>query len=259
MDYQLNGKTALITGSTAGIGMAIAGMLAKEGCRVLINGRTENRILEAETKIKREVPEASIGHYLHDFNNSILPSVDEHVDILVNNAGIFTSRSFEETNDLQWQEMFEVNVMSGVRLSRLLLPEMIQKDWGRIIFISSECAELAPADLIAYSATKAALHAVARGLANAAFGTGVTVNTVMPGSTLTEGARSFLEDKAEKEGLSTLEIEQDFFRKERPFSLLGRFASTEEVAYAVAFLASPLSSALNGSILKAEGGSTMGI
>ena len=152
--------------------------------------------------------------------------------------------------------MFDVNIMSGVRLSRLVLPNLLNRNWGRIVFISSECAELVPADLVAYSATKAALHAVSKGIAQSTRGTGVTVNTVMPGSTLSEGARKFLNDKAIEEGRTPQEVESDFFTTERTSSLLQRFATTDEVAHAVTYLCSPISSATNGAVIKVEGGAT---
>jgi NAD(P)-dependent dehydrogenase (short-subunit alcohol dehydrogenase family) len=181
------------------------------------------------------------------------------VDILINNVGIFTSQSFSETSDEDWYKLFEVNVMSGVRLSRQLLPAMLKKGWGRVIFISSECAQLVPEDLIAYSTAKAALHSISRGLAQLTNGTQVTVNTVMPGSTLSEGAIRFLKEQSEKQHISEETVAKEFFSKVRTSSLLARFTSTDEIAQMVTFLSSPLSSATNGAVLKADGGSVSGI
>ena len=181
------------------------------------------------------------------------------IDVLINNVGIYASKSFYETTDEDWYKQFEVNVMSGVRLSRQVLPGMIEKNWGRIIFISSECATLVPEDLIAYSMTKTALLSISRGLAQLTKGTGVTVNTILPGSTLSEGAEQFLADVAQKENKTKDEVEKDFFTNVRTSSLLQRFASVEEVGNTIAYLASPLSSATNGASIKVDGGSMGGL
>ncbi len=263
MDYQLKNKTALITGSTSGIGFAIAKLLAAEGAHVIINGRSEEGIQKAIIKLTNENPLASVTGIAADFTDkksveALVAKID-NVDILINNVGIFTSQSFSETPDEDWYKLFEVNVMSGVRLSRSLLPGMLKKEWGRIIFISSECAQLVPNDLIAYSMTKAAIQSIARGLAQTTQNTAVTVNTVMPGSTLSEGAKRFLKEQAVKERISEEEVASDFFRNVRTSSILGRFTSVEEVAHAVVYLASPISSATNGAVLKVDGGSVPGI
>lgn len=263
MDYQLKNKKALVTGSTSGIGYAVAKLLAQEGTEVIVNGRNQDTVDQAVTKLKTENPSAVISGIAADFNNkksvsSLLQKIKD-VDILVNNVGIYTSQSFTDTTDEDWYRLIEVNILSGVRLSRAFLPTMLKKGWGRIIFISSECAQLVPEDLIAYSMTKAAIHAVSRGLAQTTKGSGVTVNTVMPGSTLSDGAKLFLKDQASKYKISEKEAMDNFFKDVRTSSLLGRFASTDEVAQAVAYLASPLSSATNGAVLKADGGSVSGI
>lgn len=263
MEYHLKNKTALVTGSTSGIGFAIARLLAKEGVNVIINGRNDEGIDKAVVELKKENPSADVTGVIADFTdrNSVtaLVATIGAVDILVNNVGIFTSQSFTDTPDEDWYELFEVNVMSGVRLSRAFLPKMIKKRWGRIIFISSECAQLVPADLIAYSMTKAALLSISRGLAQTTKGTAVTVNAVMPGSTLSEGAKRFLRKQATGENRTEVEVADDFFKKVRTTSLLGRFTSPDEIAHAAVYLASPLSSATNGAVLKVEGGSVPGI
>ncbi|MEM1136229.1 MAG: SDR family oxidoreductase [Bacteroidota bacterium] len=263
MNLHLKNKRALVTGSTSGIGLSIAKTLANEGATVIINGRSQQRIDEAIQAILIEIPGVQVSGIIADFRDKVaIDALIEQVgilDILINNVGIFTSQQFEETSDADWLDMYEVNVMSGVRLSKAFLPKMLQKDWGRIIFISSECAMLVPEDLIAYSSTKAAMLSISRGLAQTTKGSGVTVNAVMPGSTLSEGAKRFLEEQATKKGVSEKEVANNFFDNVRTTSLLGRFASTEEVANTVVYLASPLSSATNGAAIKIEGGSVPGI
>lgn len=263
MDYGLKNKTALVTGSTSGIGFAIAGLLLSEGARVIINGRTEESVNSALVKLEKEYPAANVEGVASDFSDkdaaSVFTKKIDSVDILVNNVGIFTAQSFADTKDADWYRLFEVNVMSGVRLSQAYLPKMMQQGWGRIIFISSECAQLVPQDLIAYSVTKAAVLSISRGLAQTTRGTKVTVNAVMPGSTLSDGAKRLLKEQAARDNRTQAEVEQDFFRNERPASLLGRFAFPNEIAQAVVYLASPLSSATNGAVIKVDGGSVSGI
>lgn len=263
MDLKLQGKTVFITGSTAGIGFAAAQSLASEGTTIILNGRTEERLNKAIQKLQQEFPKVSISGFAADFGKvkeveELLNKLPE-IDILINNVGIYSSGSFFETLDEGWYRQFEVNVMSGVRLSKKLLPKMLSKDWGRILFVSSECATLVPVDMIPYSMTKAAIHAVSRGLSQLAKGTGVTVNTVVPGSTLSEGAEQFLENTAQKEGKTKTQVEEAFFTEVRTSSLLQRFAKVEEVAHTITYLASPLSSATNGTAIKVDGGSTGGI
>lgn len=263
MNLQLKNKRAFISGSTSGIGLAIAKVLAAEGVEVILNGRTQARIDQAINQIKMEFPEAKLSGIPADFSDSIaveaLIASLGSVDILINNAGIFASQSFAETADADWYRMFEVNVMSGVRLSRALLPGMLAQNWGRILFVASECAMLVPEDLIAYSTTKAALLAISRGLAQTTKGSAVTVNTVVPGSTLSEGAERFLKEVAEKDQISEQEVADNFFKNVRTSSLIQRFTSTEEIANTVAYLCSPLASATNGAAIKLEGGSVPGI
>ncbi len=259
MNLQLTNKTAFISGSTAGIGFATALHLAREGAFVYLNGRTENGVERAINRLKNELPDAQVHGIVADFLD--FESIDKllkelpEVDILVNNVGIYASASFFETDDASWHQQLEVNLMSGVRLSRHYLKTMLKKDWGRILYISSECATLVPEDLIAYSTTKAALLALSRGLAQLTKGSGVTVNTIAPGSTFTEGAENFIETLAAKEGKTTNQAEKDFFENIRTSSLLGRFATVDEVAQTICYFASPLSAATNGSVIKVDGGS----
>ena len=263
MDLKLQEKTAFITGSTAGIGYATARALANEGVSIILNGRTETKLQDAVQKLQREFPKNSISGVCADFSNSkqIEELLDQlpNIDILINNVGIYSSSSFFKTNDADWQQQFDVNVMSGVRLSKKILPKMLTNNWGRILFISSECATLVPTDLIPYSMTKAAILAVSRGLAQLTKGTDVTVNTIIPGSTLSEGAEQFLENAARKEGKTKAEVESNFFTEVRTSSLLQRFANVDEIASTITYLASPLSSATNGAAIKVDGGSMGGI
>lgn len=263
MNLKLQGKTVFITGSTAGIGFATARTLAREGATIILNGRTKEKLKEAAQKLQQEFPKVSILSLAADFGKlneveDLLGKLPE-IDILINNVGIYSSGSFFETADEDWYRQFEVNVMSGVRLSKKLLPKMLSKDWGRILFVSSECATLVPPDMIPYSMTKIAMHAISRGLAHLTKGTGVTVNTIVPGSTLSEGAEQFLENAALKEGKTKAQVEEAFFTEVRTSSLLQRFAKVEEVANTITYLVSPLSSATNGASIMVDGGSTGGI
>jgi NAD(P)-dependent dehydrogenase (short-subunit alcohol dehydrogenase family) len=258
MDLQLNGKTALVTGSTAGIGFAIAKVLAEEGAQVIVNGRTDERVRDAQRRIAAEAPNSQIKCIAADLSTSdgaskIIGTFPE-VDILINNVGIFEPRAFEETSDADWLKFLEVNVLSGVRLSRHYLPAMKNHNWGRIVFISSESAVNIPAEMIHYGVTKTAQVALARGMAETTVGTGVTVNSVLPGPTLSEGVGTFLQQLAKDQGIAVEEVERQFFEKARPSSLLKRFIQPEEVASMVAYVCSPLSSAVNGAALRVEGG-----
>ncbi|NJB71269.1 NAD(P)-dependent dehydrogenase (short-subunit alcohol dehydrogenase family) [Saonia flava] len=263
MDLKLEHKTAFISGSTSGIGFATAKSLLKERANVIINGRTQKGVDVAMEKLKSDFPNATILGLPADFGNpkdvqSLLKQLPK-VDILINNVGIYKSESFFETSDKDWYNQFEINVMSGVRLSKHCLPKMLDAKWGRILFISSECATLVPADMISYSMTKAAMLSISRGLAQLTKGTNVTVNTILPGSTLSEGAEQFLEEVAVNEDKTKKEVEKDFFTNVRTSSLIQRFAEVEEVANTITYLASPLSSATNGATIKVDGGSTGGI
>jgi NAD(P)-dependent dehydrogenase (short-subunit alcohol dehydrogenase family) len=253
MDLQLQGKTALVTGSTAGIGFAIAQSLAREGARVIVNGRTQDRVDKALAKL----PAGTLG-LAADLGTAagVASAVQQFpaIDILVNNLGIFEPKPFEQIPDDDWLRFFEVNVMSGVRLSRHYLPRMKDAGWGRIIFISSESGVQIPSEMIHYGVTKTAQIALARGLAETTAGTGVTVNSVLPGPTASEGVEDFVGNLAKHQGTTRENVERDFFRTARPSSLLQRFATPEEVAAMVTFIASPLSSATNGAALRADGG-----
>jgi len=258
MDLQLKNKKALITGSTAGIGYAIAKQLATENAEVYINGRTNERVEAAIKKLKAETGNQNIYGFAVDFADSkqienLIQQLPE-IDLLVNNVGIFEPKGFSEITDADWFKFFEVNVLSGVRLSRAYFDKMIKKNWGRIIFISSESALQIPEEMIHYGMTKTAQIAVARGLAELTKGTGVTVNTVLPGPTFSEGAGDFIESLAKKSGKSIKEVEKDFFQHMRPTSILQRFTSPDEIANLVAYISSPLSSATNGAALRADGG-----
>jgi NAD(P)-dependent dehydrogenase (short-subunit alcohol dehydrogenase family) len=257
MDLQLTGKVALVTGSTGGIGLAIARGLAAEGAHIIITGRTEARIQEARATIQKTVPQANVRGVAVDFGKpeevaALLREV-ANVDILVNNVGIFDPKPFTEIPDEEWLRFFEVNVMSGVRLSRHYFPQMLANNWGRIIFISSESGLQIPEEMIHYGTTKTAQLAVARGLAELTKGTNVTVNSVLPGPTASEGVQEFI-GKLAAEGKTPEEAEHEFFRDARPSSLLQRFATTDEVANMVVYLSSPLASATNGASVRVDGG-----
>lgn len=258
MNLELNGKRALVTGSTAGIGYAIAKGLAREGAQVIVNGRTEKRVEQAIKSIRTAHPQAKVEGLASDLGNAdgIRAAVERlaDVDILVNNLGIFDPKPFEQIPDEEWLRFFEVNVMSGVRMSRSYLPGMKKRNWGRIVFISSESAVQIPAEMIHYGMTKTAQLAISRGLAETTAGTGVTVNTVLAGPTASEGASEFIDRLAASSNQTKAEFETEFFRSIRPSSLLRRFARPDEVAALVVFLCSPLSSATNGAALRADGG-----
>ncbi len=257
MDLDLKGKLALVSGSTAGIGLAIATALAREGARVIINGRSQKSVEDVVKKI-----ESATGGSLQGFAGDLSAAVSaeelarQHpgVEILVNNLGIFEPKPFEEIPDSDWMRFFEVNVLSGVRLARLFLPAMKQANWGRIIFISSESAVQIPSEMIHYGMTKTALLAVSRGLAESVAGTGITVNSILPGPTKSRGVVDFVNALARASGRSFDQFEKEFFVKVRPTSLIKRFAMPEEVASLVAYIASPLASATTGAALRVDGG-----
>lgn len=254
MDLQLTGKTALVTGSTAGIGYATAKVLLREGAQVIINGRTQDSVDKAAASLKAATGKAPLtfaGDMSKADDIARLAKTFPNVDILVNNVGRFIPHEFTQSTDQEWYDSFDLNVMSGVRLSRDYLPGMKQRNWGRIIFISSESAVQIPVESVAYGMTKAAQIAVARGIAEGTAKTGVTVNSILPGPTIDpddpRAARRF-------GGRPITEVEDQFFKTARPTSLIKRFARTDEVASLVAYIASPLSSATTGAALRVDGG-----
>jgi NAD(P)-dependent dehydrogenase (short-subunit alcohol dehydrogenase family) len=258
MDLEFKGKIALVTGSTAGIGFAIAKRLAREDAEVIVNGRTDERVREAVGKIDKEVSQAKLRGVAADLGTAegceqLVGEVPQ-VDLLVNNVGIFEPKPFEEISDDDWEKFFAVNVMSGVRLSRAYLPLMKKRNWGRIVFISSESALQIPAEMIHYGMTKTAQLAIARGLAETCQGTNVTVNSVLPGPTASEGVTEFVSNLAAQQKMSAAEIEKEFFKSARPSSILKRFIEPDEIANVVAFVCSPLASAINGVAVRADGG-----
>jgi NAD(P)-dependent dehydrogenase (short-subunit alcohol dehydrogenase family) len=256
MDLQLTNKLALVTGSTKGIGLAIAIGLAREGARVIVNGRTESSMSEALADIQRAVPSAKIDSFVGDLSIALeaarLVGQFPAVDILVNNLGIFEPKPFEAIPDEDWVRLFNVNVLSGVRLSRAYLPGMKIQNWGRIVFISSESGVQIPAEMIHYGMTKTAQLAVSRGLAEACAGTRVTVNSILPGPTRSFGVDEFVNQISG--GKPFAEFEKEFFQSVRPSSLIKRFATTEEVANLVTYVCSPLASATTGAALRVDGG-----
>jgi NAD(P)-dependent dehydrogenase (short-subunit alcohol dehydrogenase family) len=257
MDLQLKGKLALVTGSTAGIGLAIAKTLAREGARVIVNGRQQAAVDSAVATIQQETGGTAVG-FAGDLSQAAvaeaLAARHPGVEVLVNNLGIFEPKAFEDIPDANWLRFFDVNVLSGVRLARLYLPAMKQANWGRIIFMSSESAVQIPTEMIHYGMTKTAMLAVSRGLAESVAGTGITVNSVLPGPTRSRGVNDFDDTLAKSSGQSFDEFETEFFDKVRPTSLIRRFATTDEVAAMVTYVASPLASATTGAALRVDGG-----
>ena len=258
MKIDLTGKTALVTGSTSGIGHAIARGLAGAGAEVVVNGRTQAKVDAAAAAIAKAVPGAKVRGIAADVSTAAgckaLAAAQPEVDILINNAGIFEPKGFLDIPDSDWSRFFEVNVMSGVRLSRAYLPRMLKRNWGRIVFISSESALNIPKEMIHYGTTKSAQLAVSRGLAEMTRGTAVTVNSVLPGPTMSEGVEGFVKDLAKQNGQSLEEAASQFIRQHRPTSLLQHFATVEEVASMVVYVSSKEASATNGAPLRVEGG-----
>lgn len=258
MDLGLRDQKVLVTGSTAGIGLAAAIGFARESAHVIVNGRTEERVNAACAAITKEVPSARVSGVAADVSNAEgiarLTTAHPDVDVLVNNAGVFAPVAFEDISDSEWLRFFETNVLSGVRLSRHYFPGMLARDYGRILFVSSESGVQIPVEMIHYGVTKTAQLALARGLAERTKGTGVTVNSVLPGPTASEGVGDFVKKLAETKKVSLEEMERDFFAHARPSSLLGRFATTEEIANMIVYVGSRAASATNGAALRVDGG-----
>jgi NAD(P)-dependent dehydrogenase (short-subunit alcohol dehydrogenase family) len=258
MDLKITGKRAIVSGSTAGIGFAIAKTLAAEGAVVTVNGRTQARVDAALAEIRKALPKAQVGGVAADLGTeagaaTLVKAVPE-ADILVNNLGIFAAQPFAEITDATWRHFFEVNVLSGVRLSRAYLPGMLRAKWGRIVFISSESGLQIPAEMVHYGMTKTAQLEVSRGLAESVAGSGVTVNSVLPGPTNSEGVGGFIAELARAQGKTEAQIEEEFFKHMRPSSLIKRFATTDEVAAMVAYVCGVPASATNGAALRVDGG-----
>lgn len=257
MDLQLKNKNALVTGSTKGIGYAIAQVLAQEGANVIVNGRSQESTDKAASSIGHGARGIAADVSTAAGCDKLLKEAGQ-IDILINNAGIFEPKPFVDTPDADWERFYQVNVMSGVRLTRAVLPGMLERNWGRVLFVSSESGVQIPAEMVHYGMTKAANLALVNGIARLTKGTHVTVNAVLPGPTASEGVESFVGELAKDANLSQEEFEKEFFESARPTSLIQRFAEVEEVANTVAYYCSPLSSATNGAAVRVDGGVILG-
>jgi NAD(P)-dependent dehydrogenase (short-subunit alcohol dehydrogenase family) len=258
MDLGLEGKRALVTGSTAGIGFAAAQALAAEGAQVTVNGRTSRRVDGAVGELRRKLPGAKISGIAADLSgadgcNAVIRQLPD-VDVLVNNMGIFEPKAFTDITDEDWLRFFETNVLSGIRLARHYVAGMRDRDWGRIVFVSSESAIQIPVEMIHYGMTKTAQLAVARGLAESLAGTGVTVNSVLAGPTASEGVGAFVDQLAASRGVDRATVEREFFETARPSSIIRRFASIDEVAAMIAYVCGEPASATTGAALRVDGG-----
>lgn len=259
MDLQLQGKTAIVTGATAGIGLALARTLAREGVAVTITGRHRDKLDAAVAEIAAAAPSAKVSGFVANLGSAsgaaALAEAVPDTDILINNLGYYEARPFAEITDEDWLRMLDINVMSGVRLSRHYFPRMLQRNWGRVIYISSEVGAFTPPDMVHYGVSKSAQLAVSRGMAELTKGTGVTVNSVLPAATRSDGIVEYLRQTAPRPGMSDAEIEAYFFETYRPSSLIARMIEADEIAAMVALLASPLGAASNGAAVRVEGGS----
>jgi NAD(P)-dependent dehydrogenase (short-subunit alcohol dehydrogenase family) len=258
MNLQLENKRALVTGSTLGIGFAIAKTLAAEGAEVIITGRSQKRVDEAIKTIKDEIPKARLQEFAGDLAKpAVAKKLTEQfpqIDILINNLGIYAPKEFTDISDEDWEDIIQTNFMSGMRLSRFYLPQLLERNWGRIVFLASESAFDVPAEMIHYGVSKTMQVSLSRGLAKLCAGTQVTVNTILPGPTRSEGVDQFIRDVAAKDGVSVEKAEENFFRETRPNSLLQRFATPMEIASFCAYIVSPLAAATNGAALRCDGG-----
>ncbi|HJO70698.1 MAG TPA: SDR family oxidoreductase [Flavobacteriaceae bacterium] len=255
MDLKLKNKTVFVSGSSKGIGFETAKLFLEEGATVIINGRTEKSVKNALKKLNTPKVSGIAANFIADKQIDELIKKLPDIDILVNNVGIFRGKNFYDETEKDWKDHIQVNLLGGVKLSKHFLPKMIKKNWGRIIFVSSECATLVPGDLLSYSVSKASVNVFSSGLAKLTKGTNVTVNTIIPGSTLSEGSKIFLKEAAKRENKTIEEVESNFFKDVRPSSLLGRFAKVEEVASTIVYISSPLASATNGASVRVDGGS----
>ena len=256
LNLNLKNKKVFISGSTKGIGYEVARLFLEEGAIVIINGRTKYSVDNALSKLNNKNASGIITDFLDDSQvEKLIDEIPDDIDILINNVGIFRGKNFFDETSQDWDDHFKVNLMSGVKLSKYLLPKMINNNWGRIIFISSECSTLVPGDLLSYSVSKASVSVFSSGLAKLTKGSNVTVNTIVPGSTLSEGSEEFLTETAKRENKTKEELEKSFFRDVRESSLISRFLTVSEVANTILYLASPLSSGTNGASIRVDGGS----
>ena len=255
MDLKLKNKTVFISGSSKGIGFETAKLFLEEEARVIINGRTEDSVKNALKKLNSPKVSGIHADFINNKEVDELISKLPDIDILVNNVGIFRGKDFKDETPDDWSDHIEVNLMSGVKLSKHFLPQMINRNWGRILFVSSECSTLVPGDLLSYSVSKASVSVFSSGLAKLTKGSNVTVNTIIPGSTLTEGSRKFLEETAKRENKTKDQVEREFFKDVRDSSLISRFLSVKEVANTILYFSSPLSSGTNGASIRVDGGS----
>ena len=256
MNLHLEGKKVFISGSTKGIGFETARLFLEKGAKVIINGRTKKGVETALNSLNSDNVSGLVADFIdHSEVKNLIDQIPNDIDILVNNVGIFRGKEFKDETVEDWNDHFKVNLMSGVQLSKHFLPEMIKRDWGRIIFISSECATLVPSDLLSYSVSKASINVFSSGLAKLTKGTNVTVNTIVPGSTLSEGSKKFLKETALRENNTKDEVEENFFNDVRDSSLISRFLTVAEVANTILYYSSPLASGTNGASIRVDGGS----
>ena len=256
MDLNLEGKKVFISGSTKGIGFETARLFLNEGAKVIINGRTNKSVQDALSNLNNDGVTGLVADFMDDSQvKTLIENIPNDIDILVNNVGIFKGKDFNDETVEDWNDHFKVNLMSGVQLSKHFLPGMKKRNWGRIIFISSECATLVPSDLLSYSVSKASINVYSSGLAKLTKGTNVTVNTIVPGSTLSERSKKFLEETALRENKTKDQVEKNFFNDVRDSSLLSRFLTVSEVANTILYFSSPLASGTNGASVRVDGGS----